>query len=914
MTALKLRLQPTLAALGLLCLLAGGLLLVSQPSAAAQDNPTFHPTFPLLDADGQNVLVSGAPVSTMQTCGACHDTAFIASHSGHADAGLTKTVPAGSIPGGRAWETSTGPFGKWDPISYRYLSVEGDTRIDLTTADWIRTYGALHVGGGPAEYSRSGVKLTDLPANADPLDTSIVDPATGKLIPWDWQQSGVVEMNCFLCHAAAPDNAARIAALEAGSFGWANSATLQSAGIISQADGQWVWNPNAFNADGTVREDLILVGDPTDQNCGQCHGTVHSDARDPLVLQPGDSTQRVTLTTGQVFSPQRLVSSGVNLSNKNALGRSWDIHAERVVGCTDCHYAINNPVFDTEAAITRPDHLLFDPRRMDFGEYLYRPLHQFANTGAETGTQFGGAERTCSNCHDAVSTHTWLPYAERHISALACETCHIPSLYAPALEMVDWTALRVDGTPLTQMRGVKSENSETIITGFEPVLLPQQVGDGRAKLTPFNLVTAWYWVYGDPARPVALRDLQAAWLTNGAYAPEILAAFDTDRNGTLDDLELRLDTDSKVALIAARLESLGLSSPRIVSETQTYEIHHNVTQGQWATSDCHACHGENSRLNAAFTLASYTPGGIQPTVLSSEAAPSGSISSGSDGILRYQPASSAPPASLYVLGHDSVALIDLFGMLMFIGVCVVAVIHGGLRYLAARRFVGHQPAAVRKVYMYSIYERQWHWLQTVAIFGLLFTGLVIHRPTLFSMFDFRFVVLVHNALAVLLVINAALSAFYHFVSGEIRQFLPRPYGFFDQAFAQAKYYLSGIFKGEPHPIEKTPDRKMNPLQQVTYLMILNVLLPLQILTGAMMWGAQHFPQITEQLGGLPFLAPFHTLIAWLFATFIVMHVYLTTTGHTPLASIKAMMLGWDEVEQSSESEHRPAHSGETSTL
>jgi hypothetical protein len=27
-----------------------------------------------------------------------------------------------------------------------------------------------------------------------------------------------------------------------------------------------------------------------------------------------------------------------------------------------------------------------------------------------------------------------------------------------------------------------------------------------------------------------------------------------------------------------------------------------------------------------------------------------------------------------------------------------------------------------------------------------------------------------------------------------------------------------------------------------------------------------------------------------------MHVYLTTTGHKPLAGIEAMMLGWDEVE------------------
>jgi thiosulfate reductase cytochrome b subunit len=83
---------------------------------------------------------------------------------------------------------------------------------------------------------------------------------------------------------------------------------------------------------------------------------------------------------------------------------------------------------------------------------------------------------------------------------------------------------------------------------------------------------------------------------------------------------------------------------------------------------------------------------------------------------------------------------------------------------------------------------------------------------------------------------------------------------------------------------------------MTYLAILNVLLPLQMITGALMWGMQRWPAVAGQLGGLPFLAPFHTLIAWLFASFIVLHVYLTTTGATPLANIRAMIMGWDEVE------------------
>ncbi len=34
----------------------------------------LHPTFALLDSDGVSVLESGKPLSTMKTCGSCHDT------------------------------------------------------------------------------------------------------------------------------------------------------------------------------------------------------------------------------------------------------------------------------------------------------------------------------------------------------------------------------------------------------------------------------------------------------------------------------------------------------------------------------------------------------------------------------------------------------------------------------------------------------------------------------------------------------------------------------------------------------------------------------------------------------------------------------------------------------------------------
>jgi thiosulfate reductase cytochrome b subunit len=261
----------------------------------------------------------------------------------------------------------------------------------------------------------------------------------------------------------------------------------------------------------------------------------------------------------------------------------------------------------------------------------------------------------------------------------------------------------------------------------------------------------------------------------------------------------------------------------------------------------------------------------------------------------------------YVFGHNRANWADWIGAIAFAGVLTGVAAHGGLRAYAAIR-TPRPPALARRVYMYAVYERFWHWLQSLVIVLLLFTGLIIHRPDIFAVFSFRHVVLTHNVLAAILVVNAALSLFYHLASGEIRQFLPRPYGFFDQAIVQARYYLTGIFKGAAHPFEKTPERKLNPLQQFTYIAILNVLLPLQVLTGALMWGAQQWPAAAATFGGLPLLAPVHSLCAWLFGAFIVAHVYLTTTGRAPLTSINAMIDGWDEVEtHESESEEVASH-------
>jgi len=202
---------------------------------------------------------------------------------------------------------------------------------------------------------------------------------------------------------------------------------------------------------------------------------------------------------------------------------------------------------------------------------------------------------------------------------------------------------------------------------------------------------------------------------------------------------------------------------------------------------------------------------------------------------------------------------------------------------------------MKRVEMYSAFERVWHWLQASTILALLVTGLEIHAPASLRLLGFARATWLHEALALFTIANAFLSLFYHLATGAIRQFFPQPRDFFSLAIAQVAYYTRGIFSGAPHPFVHEPGRKLNVLQQVTYLVVLNLVLPLQVATGILMWKAQAWAGLVNRLGGLHAVSTIHVLCAWIFAAFVVMHIYLTTTGRTPLAHLRAMVLGWEEL-------------------
>ena len=46
---------------------------------------------------------------------------------------------------------------------------------------------------------------------------------------------------------------------------------------------------------------------------------------------------------------------------------------------------------------------------------------------------------------------------------------------------------------------------------------------------------------------------------------------------------------------------------------------------------------------------------------------------------------------------------------------------------------------------------------------------------------------------------------------------------------------------------------------------------------------------------LEWVAFFHTMAAFMMLAFVIVHVYLITTGHTIGAHLKAMITGWEDV-------------------
>ncbi|MFA5327929.1 MAG: cytochrome b/b6 domain-containing protein [Prolixibacteraceae bacterium] len=215
---------------------------------------------------------------------------------------------------------------------------------------------------------------------------------------------------------------------------------------------------------------------------------------------------------------------------------------------------------------------------------------------------------------------------------------------------------------------------------------------------------------------------------------------------------------------------------------------------------------------------------------------------------------------------------------------------------------------MHKVYIYKVFERFWHWSQASLIIFLAITGFEVHGS--YSIFGFEKAAAYHRTASWMLIGLLIFAIFWHLTTGEWKQYIPTS----KKLKEQILYYVSGIFKGEPHPTEKSELSKLNPIQRVVYLSFKVILVPLTITSGILYMLYKTFDQnnlIVIEDYPLASIAFWHVLGAILLMIFMVVHVYMTTTGKTPTSNIKAMLTGYEEIEDEPEDESDKMNSNQT---
>jgi thiosulfate reductase cytochrome b subunit len=201
-----------------------------------------------------------------------------------------------------------------------------------------------------------------------------------------------------------------------------------------------------------------------------------------------------------------------------------------------------------------------------------------------------------------------------------------------------------------------------------------------------------------------------------------------------------------------------------------------------------------------------------------------------------------------------------------------------------------------QIYFYPVWIRIWHLFNAILCLLLIFSGFSLQysNPD-FVFIKFRLAVSVHNFAGVCLTISYFLFFLGNFYTDNGRFYQIEFKGLGLRLWRQLRYYAYGYFVNEAAPFPVSKNSKFNPLQQFSYIIALYVALPLLFVTG---W-ALLFPEfiLKKVLGisGIFLTAQLHMLMGFLIVLFLIIHLYVSTMGKSPLSNFKSIITGWQKL-------------------
>ncbi len=205
---------------------------------------------------------------------------------------------------------------------------------------------------------------------------------------------------------------------------------------------------------------------------------------------------------------------------------------------------------------------------------------------------------------------------------------------------------------------------------------------------------------------------------------------------------------------------------------------------------------------------------------------------------------------------------------------------------------------MHRMYLHPLPLRIWHWINALGMVTLALTGIQIRYVGMIDVLSFHTAVVVHNYTGFVIIANFCLWLLFHLFTDQARNYHSElsPTKLFKGSLDQLIYYGYGMFKGQPNPYRITEYHKFNPLQALTYQFVMFIWVPIQMLTGLLLWDVTRFGPIVDFVGGVRVVDTVHVLIFTVIVLYIPLHAYLATLGHTPTEHIKAMITGYEDVE------------------
>ena len=197
-----------------------------------------------------------------------------------------------------------------------------------------------------------------------------------------------------------------------------------------------------------------------------------------------------------------------------------------------------------------------------------------------------------------------------------------------------------------------------------------------------------------------------------------------------------------------------------------------------------------------------------------------------------------------------------------------------------------------KIYFYPLWLRIWHGFNALGILTLIFTGISMQSSIDSTFIGFNLAVNLHNIAGILVLLSYFLFFLGNLVTTNGKYYLMKRKGFIKNLLKQGTYYTWGMFHGQKSPFPLSEKRKFNPLQKFSYLLVMYFAVPIIIITGIALLFPEMIIDQTWGISGVFLTAILHSAMGFLISVFLIIHLYTSTLGKSPLDNFKAIISGW----------------------